>query len=758
MSNNIDFITSIKDELAFEEVVRQVAKYIYDAEAYLSGGSYDGGRDLIYKRGGREVKEAVQITIKEQSLTQKVIADAEKVKRLVDEHNYPEVLTLFWSHTLSATAQLKLKKSVRDATGIKLEIYEAGQLAQLVTEELPETLHYIINEVHKLRPELDQSELDPRARAFYDYLSMSKESAELKTSIIDAEILSTLYGAPSNRDDLEKSFEKLNIKLGAMHARVNALIKAGKIESDENPLALSAKEKMRLDAILQRDEIQRRELLEKIRLYTEKEIGVDIAENAFQIIKRVYSTSVEVQISEISIEPPKLSIIKNLLIELEALLALHTNINVREHTKNLIEIASENEYFANYCSSTICINLLNQKKLQRYIDEKHFFIYLDATVFIQYLCLYGFAKTEFMDRERRVVMSLRDSMRQLKNVSVRITQEHLEETIRHLTQAEKISSFASDALIEKFGDSKNVFFNLYLDAKRKERAGYSFENFLEKLIGFDESAQYHAVTKFDAFMECVRRYLKIANISVVKYEAAEYLEDDPMAKRILRSYQNRIQQIGKQRKTRSILNDLAACYILGDASQHLDKKKIGHLPAIITWDSTQHELRTIFRAECPYDEWLVYTPQRAAERFSMLQFKMKSEILKDNVLAIIDEDYIRNSSLIDTLAAFLGDDKIESDSIIALLTKLTGKIHNEAIDLQDVESEGKVAINNALIVLQNGFRDNFEQLRSLFSQSKSEPDLFAALEQFISGKADSHKLVENFQALVKKMAAEPAGA
>jgi hypothetical protein len=98
MSNNIDFITSIKDELAFEEVVRQVAKYIYDAEAYLSGGSYDGGRDLIYKRGGREVKEAVQITIQEKNLTQKIVADAEKVKRLVDEHNYPEVLTLFWSH------------------------------------------------------------------------------------------------------------------------------------------------------------------------------------------------------------------------------------------------------------------------------------------------------------------------------------------------------------------------------------------------------------------------------------------------------------------------------------------------------------------------------------------------------------------------------------------------------------------------------------------------------------------------------------
>lgn len=758
MSNNIDFISSIKDELAFEEVVRQVAKYIYDAEAYLSGGSYDGGRDLIYKRGGREVKEAVQITIQEKNITQKVVADAEKVKRLVDEHGYPEVLTLFWSHPLSGTAQLKLKKSVRDATGINLEIYEAGQLSQLVTEELPETLHYIINEIHKLRPELDKSESDPRARAFYDYLSMSKESAELKTSIIDAEILSTLYGAPSNRESLEKSLEKLNIKVGAMHGRVNALIKAEKIERNENPLTLSEKEKRRLDSILQRDEIQRRELLEKIKAYTEKEIGLDISEQAFDIIKRVYSTSIEVQISEISIEPPKLSLIKNLLSEFEGLLNLHTKVNVREHTKKLIEIASENEYFANYCSSTICINLLNQRKLQRYIDEKHFFIYLDATVFIQYLCLYGFAKSEFMDRERRIVMHLRDSMRQLKNVSVRITQEHLEETIRHLTQAEKISSFASDALIEKFGDSKNVFFNLYLNAKRNEKNGYSFGNFLERLIGFEEGAQYGMMPKFDAFMECVRRYLKIANISVVKYEAADYLEDDPVAKRILRAYHSRLQQIGKHRKPRSILNDLAACYILGDTTQHLDKNRIGHLPALITWDSTQHELRTIFRSECPHDEWLVYTPQRASERFSMLQFKMKSETLKDNVLAIIDEDYIRNSSLIDTLAAFLGDDKIESDSIISILTKLTGKMYNEAIDLHDVESEGKVAINNALIVLQTGFRDNFDQLRSLFSHSASEPDIFAALESFIAGKADGDKLVENFQALVKRMAADPAGA
>jgi len=751
MSNNIDFITSIKDEHAFEEVVRQVAKYIYGAEAYLTGGPYDGGRDLIYKRVGREVKEAVQITIQEKNLTEKIVADAEKVKRLVAEHGYPEALTLFWSHPLSGTAQLKLKKIVRDQTGIELEIYEAGQLAQLVTEELPETLQYVINDVHKLRPTSEHPTGDARARAFYDYLAISKDTTELKTSIIDAHILSTLYATNSDRESLISGLEKLNVKAGSVNGRISALFKSEKVQSIANELALSDKERVRLNNILGRDEIQRKELLAKIKSYAEKEIGIDISEKAFEIIKRVYSTSVEVQISEISIEPPKLSLIKNLLSELEVLISQHTNKNARECTKRLIEIASENEYFENYCSSIICINLLNQKKLQKYIDEKYFFIYLDATVFIQYLCLYGFSNSQFIDRERRFISNLRDSMRNLKNVSIRITQEHLEETIRHLTQAEKISSFANDNLVRRFGDSKNVYFNLYLETKRNEKDGYSFNDFLERLIGFEEVAQGYAGTRFDAFMECVRRYLRIASISIIEYEAAESLEDNPIARRIIRSYQTRLQSIGKSRKVKSILNDLAACYVLGDPSRHLDAKKIGHTPILITWDSTQHELRTLFRAECPHDEWLIYTPQRALERFSMLQFKLHSEILKDNVLSIIDEDYIRDSSLIDTLAAFLGDDKIESDAVIAILTKLTGKIQNEAIDLQDTENDGKSAINHALIILQNSYRHRFNELRRLFSDAASETDLVGVLERFISGKVDDNGLINDIDALLKNM-------
>jgi len=748
-NNNIDFIKSIKDERAFEELVRQVAKYIYGGEAYLTGGPYDGGRDLVYKRGGREAKEAIQITIQEKNITPKVISDANKVRELVASHGYPETLTLFWSHPLSGTAQLKLKKEVRDKTGIELEIYEAEQLSQIITEELPDSLNYLINEVHKIKPITEPRE-DPRSRAFYEYLAISKDTTELKTSIIDAHILSNLYTADCDRSSLADGLAKLNVKSGSVDGRIAALVKAEKILPKDNTVALSDKERLRLDTILRRDEVQREELLGKIGAYSTSKIGADVSEQAFAIIKNVYARSAEIQISELSIEPPKLSIVKNLIIELETLISQHTDSNIRNHTKELIEIASENSYFENYCSSLICINLLNQRKLQKYVDEKYFFIYLDATVFIQRLCLYGFPN-KFIDRERLIVSNLLESIRTLKNSTVRVTRQHLEETIRHLTQAEKISSFANDDLIMRFGDSKNVYFNLYLEAKKQEKEGYSFDDFLEKLIGLDKEAQSYAETRFDAFMECVTRFLKIASISVIDHNDSDSLDDDPKARRIMRAYSTRLVRIGKNRKPRSILNDLSACYVLADARNHLDEKKAGHTPIFITWDSTQHELRSAFRAEFPHEEWLIYTPQRAMERLSMLQFKMSSEILKDSVISIIDEDYIKDSSIIDTLAVFLGNDKIESDSVISILTKLTAKIQNEAADSQDSENDAKSAISNALVTLQNEYRNRFGELRSLFSDKRSEASLVATLELFTSGKLNDQQLIDAIGTLIAKM-------
>lgn len=744
MANNIDFISSIKNESDFEEVVRQLAKHIYNAEAYLIGGPYDGGRDLVYKRMGKEVKEAVQISIQKQGIDSKILADAKKTLGLVKEHQYPEKLTFFWSHPLTASHKLTIKKSVRDNTGIELDIFDATEIDQIITSDAPEILKYVLEEIHQYKTN-GHTNVDVKARAFYDYLALSKDSAELKTSIIDAQILSNLFSQEMDKAALIIELGKFNIKSGAAESRIDSLRRAGKIEAGHNNLVLSEKEKVRLDNIINKDEAQRKQILQRIKQFTETEIGSDLSDRAFDLIRRVYSASVEIQISEISITPPKLSIAKSIVNEIELLIKANnskSSLDVRKTAKKLIEIASENEYLSNYCSSLLCINLLKQKKLQRYIQDKSFFIYLDATVFIRYLALYGFSQEVNYDKEMQITANLRDAIRSLKNTEIRITQEHLEETIRHITQAEKISSFANDALISRFGDSKNVYFNLYLKSKKQNGHSYSFDNFLDKLIGYEKQLGFSG-NNFSLYMECVLRYLRLASITVMEYQNADTLETDPTARKILRNYEAKTYALGKPRKFRSTLNDLTACYIMGDTYLHTDKNGIGHTPIFITWDSTQHDLRAAYREENVHDEWIIYTPQRALERFSMLQFEMNGEILKDNVLAIIDEDYIKESSLIDTLAAFLGEDKIESDAIISILTKLTGKIHNEPSDLHQFDAESKSVINVALLALQNSFRDSFADIRKLFSDPTNEETLVALLDSFVTGRINQESLTSS---------------
>ncbi len=748
MANNIEFISSIKNESDFEDIVRMLAKHIYDAEAYLVGGPYDGGRDLLYKRQGKEVREAIQISIQEKNINTKIIDDARKTEKLVKEHDYPNALTFFWSHTLSASKKLDIKKSVRNETGIALEIYDATEIDQIISNDRPEILKYLLEVIHKYKVDIN-STVDVKARTFFDYLALSRETVELKTSIIDAQILSSLFGNSMKREMLLDELERFNVKKGAAEGRIAHLIHQKKIEEEKN-LTLSDKEKMRLENIINKDNVLRQELLRRIKDFTISEIGTDLSVKVFDLVKQVYRASVEIQISEVSFDSPKLSIAKRAVHELESLIAANNSKerkDIHNIAKRLIEITAENEYLSNYCSSFLCINLLNQKKLQSYIQEKPFFIYLDATVFIQYLVLFGFKTVSNYNKEMHIAAALREVIRGLKNVEIRITQEHLEESIRHITQAEKLSSFANDDLISRFGDSKNVYFNLYLKTKRQQSTNYSFENFLGTLIGYEGLSSDS--DSFHTYMNCVFHYLKNANIKVTELDNASDLEHDPDSLKIIRNYEASCNAMGKQRKFKSILNDLTACYILGDSSRHLDKNKYGHVPILVTWDSTQHELRSKYREIFMHQEWLIYTPQRALERFSMLEFKMNSDILKDNVLSILDEDYIKDSSLVDTLAIFLGEDKIESDAIISILTKLSRKLINESTEHEQYDLESRNAVNEALITLHNAFRYRLSEIRMLFTSSSHEDALVQLLDSFVTRKIDSSVLNQSVEKLLK---------
>lgn len=79
----------------------------------------------------------------------------------------------------------------------------------------------------------------------------------------------------------------------------------------------------------------------------------------------------------------------------------------------LVELSGRNEYLSDYCSSRLCITLLNQKKLERYIDNKTF-LYLDAPVLIPYLVALRYDKISNSEKSISTVKTLKKIVFNLK--------------------------------------------------------------------------------------------------------------------------------------------------------------------------------------------------------------------------------------------------------------------------------------------------------------------------------------------------------
>lgn len=743
--NNVDFITSIKNEHDFEYVVKRLVEYIYDAEAYLTGGPYDGGRDLIYKRQGVEVKEAVGITIQESNIEAKVVSDAQKVKKLVDEHNYPNKFTFFWSKTLTASKKIAIKKAVRDATKLELELYDAHEIEQIVTESYPELLNYIVETIHGINTN-SKSDIDVRAQTLYDYLALSKDAAQAKESIVDAHLISSLYASDKDRDILTSEITALGYKKGTASNRIGKLINSGKVISGEGvPLKLSSVERARIGLITQKEASLKSDLIETLNTYTRSKLGLELGEEVLRLIKSVYEVSSDIQLSGNDFEPPKIALAKSAFGKIEYLVKNSKSMSLDEATKiakELIELTSTNDYFSNYCSSMVCVGLFNQKKLEKYLKEKSTFVYMDTPVFIRYLVLSKFSKEQYLDKELKTVSRLKESIKNKSESQIIITSEHFEETIRHITQAEKIYSFANDDLLAKFGDSKNVFFNVYLRAKKIERDSYNFYDFLENLIGYENS--HSSGSRFSDFQACVARMIKLAKIRVEPSEPE--IETSQKFNKVLKKYEYHLKSVNKTRSRRAITNDLKACYILGDSSRHTDEKGIGHIPMLVTWDSMYPKLKEYYLSENPYSDWMIHSPFRALERIDMIDFKVSPSVLKDNVLAILDEDYLRESSLIDTMELFLGDDRVESDHILSLLSKISGRTVMEMNSPHEFDVETRNALSDMLLALHHRLRDSMGEVRRLFAEKEKELDLLRVINEYLF-KSDIEAAIENIKQL-----------
>lgn len=732
MNNNEKLLSSITLESDFEKIVQMYANEIYGGNAYLVGGPWDNGKDLVIKRGHREIRQAVQISIQLKNIDGKILSDASKVARLVDEHSYPPVLYFFWNQAISEHSLDNIRTKVQREYLITLEFYDAKRIAQDITERYPQILSFLFRDIHKFNVNLEES-INIQQRAFYEYLLLSKDSTNLKNAIIDANIMSNLNGHGKTINQIMENLKGVNLTLRSLNGRLQTLIHMGKITLNEKIYTLSPEEITKLENIKLRELARKNELLSIINNELSIHTTKNLASQVVNLIITAYEESLNIQLTESKFEPPKLQIFKATIMKLKLLISQNCEMSEQQTdllARKLMELAGQNEYLSEHCSAKLCVNLLSDRKLEKYIENKNFYIYLDAPVLIPYLITIMFEDGGLFDKSIKNINLMREYINSLNNRQLIVSNEHFEETARHYYEAEKLSQFVTDELISQLGESKNVYFNVYIRWKTKQPKKKNFEDFTYAFLGLDNDDIY-AGDKYNAFAQCIHNLLTTSSIHVRSNKDAVTQEFiDKIRRKFTRS-------LSTPRPLRAIENDIICAATLADESLHLDSKGYFSTPMLITLDRSQYVLRTIIRNENRHAEWLVYTPQRAIERLSLVGLKFSSESLKDGVLATISEEYFfkdTSNSLIDTLAIIIGDNQTSQGDIIRLATHLKRKVNEESIDHSEIHIEHYNNISYVLLFIHREFKSEFKKIIKIFSESDYQDRIVKLLLATIKGQ------------------------
>ncbi|HDS4883633.1 TPA: hypothetical protein QHU85_004210, partial [Klebsiella aerogenes] len=327
---------------------------------------------------------------------------------------------------------------------------------------------------------------------------------------------------------------------------------------------------------------------------------------------------------------------------------------------------------------------------------------------------------------------LRENIKLIKNKRLKVSTEHFEETARHFSQAEKLSQFVTEQLVDQLGESKNVYFNVYMKWKKKRDDKTNFEDFTSAFLGL-EKEDVNPSDKFTAFSSCIFESLTAAGFEIIDNKD---LAPSAFVERTRRKF---IRASTSFRPYRAIDNDIYCAYTLGQEKLHLDSKGYFSTPMLITLDTSQYLLRDIIRKDNKFAEWLIYTPQRAIERLSLVGLKISSESLKDGVLATISEEYFfkeNSMSLLDTLSILIDDNQNSEGDVIKFVTSLRRKVNEETLDYSEIDVVHYNNISYVLLFIHREFKDEFSKIIKIFSDTSYQDTLTRLFMASIKGEFD----------------------
>lgn len=746
----------------FDKVVKVYLNEIYNYKRIvITDGKDDAGIDIkVFDLGGQSMQ--YQLTTQKSKTQQekkqfenKLKEDLVKAKENHENFEYSATLFFFYSKSLTNKVMREYKKMALTDYGINLELIEAKQIAEESEEylELQKGIYDLSGLADfKVNESLFE---DKNKNIIYELISFGKP-ADLRLHIVESFVLQLLFekeGLDFNTI-INSCMEKFNAKENSVfYEKLLARLRTSKkIKFDKNSAlyTLTSEEKNRIESLYKQSDLDKKSFVSSIHEILSKYHQEQNIDNYIRHLKKIYSDNFNSDLVDVinnSSSNDLSGISRDFINYISGTLV--TEYSSKDLALELFNYCDNNKYIQKLCAGKVFSEQTNLRRLEAYANSQKK-LFIDTSIALYSLCYYYNPGCKYDNYFFRTTYSLLEFCRKNK-LPLNIPENYLWEVQNHVRDALNLQPFTLLPEFHLLGRSRNVFYNFYLfiskDCSDDEKL--SFMEFLGN-FGFNQYDSYKVHNKI------IERYLD--EVGINKYELGHQYDIEESKKII----QNQLFLDTKHKTKFGLNNDSIMLEFLADDNIDVHPLK----PVFLTWD------RTIFKVQPKYFEkfptsqrWLLFTPSKLIDHYSLLSFSIDSETVTKEVIALLSDDIITNThTLLDSLLFILNP----NDEVGLEYTKRLANIRDEEIykvrDNQIIppeDIEGEAVIDDVFYKLTSHYRENendIDKFKKVFTKKEYVDEVIqlikAAITKYYETKHFDENTIVRFDELINKMTSE----
>ena len=488
----VNLINGLSEENFKTLVKRFVKEYYQSSDVRITDGPYDGGNDLEIFVDGKEIKKNIQITVQKSDFETKLIEDLKKANSNVEKYNYLNKLDFYISRSLTKAKRNELIRNAELNYNIDLKIFDSNTLAEL-SEEFKSILESISDAYAPILRE-PAIKIDKKQKITYDYIASSNESSSIKKQFIYSYILSFIYENPgSTVENIHSGLSEIfsgEFDIAFFLTQLNILKGKGDLITpiDKTKYELSQTTHEEIKKIFDQTNALEGLLKNTIEDFLIKNGIHNKSDELINILFEAYKENYKVDIDEITLATSSFqSSIRK--VYTQVIRFFKTN-NLSEEkakslTKELLVICSNSDYLNKLGVSLMFTNLFKSDKLEKYLNTSIQDIFIDTQILLCILCV-KYAPKDF-ESDDIAIKSVREFLSTVEkfnsNVYLNTFNDYIDEVVGHLLEALKLQRFLELPYISRFGPSKNVFYNFYIELLNKGVIeNIRFEDFIKQFM------------------------------------------------------------------------------------------------------------------------------------------------------------------------------------------------------------------------------------------------------------------------------------